>query len=783
MKFKTKSEMLDYLRNRVKQSKIFPQISFIVEEWRNNRDSILNKTKEFFKSNRIIIRSSSLQEDTSEESQAGHFKSILDIDPSDTATLIGSVEKVISSFGNPDPKDQVFIQEYLRNPSISGVVFTRDIVTLAPYYVVNFDETTLRTDTVTSGASDKLKTLVKYRDYPSKDSRFKNLFKAVEEVMQILKSDSLDIEFAIGKDKKTYIFQVRPIVTKKKEYLTDDSEIKEYLRRAYKKIKKLSSPHILLYGDTTLFGVMPDWNPAEMIGTKPKRLAESLYKELITDRVWAYQRYNYGYSNLRSFPLIKTFLGTPFVDVRVDFNSFIPKALSEGTSRKLVGYYLKKLSEKPKLHDKVEFEIVFSCYYFSLERDIAALKDYGFSQKEIAEIKKCLLDLTNKTFFQDGLHNKDMEKIEELKKRYEIVVNSDMHKIDRIYWLIEDCKRYGTLPFAGIARSAFVATQMLNSLVDIGVISRNEHKRFMNGISTVAKNMGMDFYSSQTGKMPKSEFLKKYGHLRPGTYDITSKRYDENFENYFSIKKINEPALQEKFDFSKIQLRKIDGLIASHGLKTSASGLVGFITKSIEGREYAKYIFTKSLSKTLQLIEKLGKEHKISREELSYVNIQTILGFYSSLDHRSLHEILTTDISINKKYYDQMKPIKFPNLISKPDDVYEFYLDEDEPNFVTFKKISAEVLLERDINNNLKGKILLLESADPGYDWIFSHDIAGLVTKYGGANSHMTIRAAELDIPAVVGCGKVNFDKWSKAERMEIDCSNRQVRTMEHLKC
>jgi len=34
---------------------------------------------------------------------------------------------------------------------------------------------------------------------------------------------------------------------------------------------------------------MPDWNPAEIIGIKPKMLALSLYKELITDNIWAYK--------------------------------------------------------------------------------------------------------------------------------------------------------------------------------------------------------------------------------------------------------------------------------------------------------------------------------------------------------------------------------------------------------------------------------------------------------------------------------------------------------------
>ena len=35
---------------------------------------------------------------------------------------------------------------------------------------------------------------------------------------------------------------------------------------------------------------MADWNPAEMIGTKPNPLAISLYSELITNETWAVQR-------------------------------------------------------------------------------------------------------------------------------------------------------------------------------------------------------------------------------------------------------------------------------------------------------------------------------------------------------------------------------------------------------------------------------------------------------------------------------------------------------------
>ena len=43
---------------------------------------------------------------------------------------------------------------------------------------------------------------------------------------------------------------------------------------------------------------MPDWNPAEIIGFKPNKLSLSLYERLITNKVWAKQREEFGYRKI-----------------------------------------------------------------------------------------------------------------------------------------------------------------------------------------------------------------------------------------------------------------------------------------------------------------------------------------------------------------------------------------------------------------------------------------------------------------------------------------------------
>ena len=77
---------------------------------------------------------------------------------------------------------------------------------------------------------------------------------------------------------------------------------------------------------------------------------------------------------------------------------------------------------------------------------------------------------------------------------------------------------------------------------------------------------------------------------------------------------------------------------------------------------------------------------------------------------------------------------------------------------------------------NLKNKIILIENADPGYDWLFSKGISGLITKYGGANSHMAIRSAEIGIPAAIGVGEILFDKLKTYKMIELDSLNKVIR-------
>jgi phosphoenolpyruvate-protein kinase (PTS system EI component) len=85
-------------------------------------------------------------------------------------------------------------------------------------------------------------------------------------------------------------------------------------------------------------------------------------------------------------------------------------------------------------------------------------------------------------------------------------------------------------------------------------------------------------------------------------------------------------------------------------------------------------------------------------------------------------------------------------------------------------------------NENISNKIIVIENADPGYDWIFTKKPAGLITKYGGIASHMAIRCAELRLPAAIGIGEIIYEKIDDAEKILLDCDNKQIIVLEKFK-
>jgi len=778
--FGTKADTLEMLRSKLQKSIVLMQHSFTVQEWRDDKNGIIKLLQDkFYQDKSIVVRSSAISEDTGTSSMAGNFESILNVDVTDKLKIETAIGKVVTSYQEKELEqcldNQVFIQPFLSDTDISGVAFTRDMETKAPYYVINFDDVSKKTDTVTSGTGSSLKTFIINKFECETDIPWlKVLLDVLKEIEMVTHDDFLDIEFAI-KDNNVTLLQVRPIAAHKNELRVADNDfikatasIKEFVKN------KTKSKQVDTVGNRTAYGIMPDWNPAEIIGISPKPLALSLYKELITDNVWPKSRAHIGYMDVGNNIGMVSLGGRSYIDIRVSLNTFIPQSLNADISAKLVDFYISYLEENQHLHDKVEFDVALTTYTFDHLQLNKHLQKGSFSNEDSIEIIESLRVLT-KEVLENKKYNIDsiMSDLNILEAQHLEINKSHLSQIEKIHHLISDCKAYGTYQFSILARFAFMANILLKSLVSIGVLKESRFHKFFETISTIPKMLLNDM-----GTMDFENLVDKYGHLRPGTYDIESKSYREN-DSVLQNTPDQNIQVTDSFSWSDQEIKDINHCLEKAGFELEFTEFIDFITKAIEAREFAKFSFTKSISSVLDNCISLGENLGIQRSEMSFLKINDILNYYGGSVSFNQHGELVDQINYNKKQFLLTHSIKLPPLIFSEKDVDCHLYESDEPNFITNIKCFASVIEltgNEDTLIDLSGRIVLIEKADPGFDWLFSHNIKGLITQYGGIASHMAIRCAELSLPAAIGCGALVYKFVTESNSIELDCSSRQIR-------
>jgi hypothetical protein len=321
--------------------------------------------------------------------------------------------------------------------------------------------------------------------------------------------------------------------------------------------------------------------------------------------------------------------------------------------RKLVNFYLRKFFQNPHLHDKVEFDIVFSCYDFSTDERLKELLEAGFSKTEIGEIRSILIGFTN-TIIRN-FHAYSVGFIDGVKKMHDnrSQIFSELHKSDMSYYdllkaadiLLKDCYRFGTIPFSAMARIAFIGSALLKSLLNKKLIEFRIYKIVMNSIETTVTQFQKDCEMYYKKKLSKEQFLEKYGHLRPGTYDITALRYDQStgfFENMFFTKKHRDK-------LSSIDVKNIVKIVRKTPLDFHQTNFLTLVSKSLALREELKFQFTKNLSDALELIAQAGKDLGFSREDMANMEISTILKSYKSLSRKQIQSFWKKEIDRNRK--------------------------------------------------------------------------------------------------------------------------------------
>ena len=156
--------------------------------------------------------------------------------------------------------------------------------------------------------------------------------------------------------------------------------------------------------------------------------------------------------------------------------------------------------------------------------------------------------------------------------------------------------------------------------------------------------------------------------------------------------------------------------------------------------EYGKFIFTRSVSAILECIAEFAANTILAGKRCRMSPLAKLFKSDSMRESPiAITSMLKEIADANRSHHRVSSAIRLPQILSDSSGVSIIPFQVSHPNFITSQKISAGsfYLGPHNVSKELKGKIVLIENADPGYDWIFAQNIKGLVTKYGGANSHM----------------------------------------------
>ncbi len=715
------------------------KIPYFKEIYLDDLNNIENIVDSF--SQKIMIRSNSSSEDKEFSSSAGKYLSIGPIERNDLKTIKKSWEMVVDSYEEQDNQSVIF-QNYIENAKSVSVLTSYKVGSDSAYRTFSTYYGS-ETDAITSGKYSEINNFFMHRSFdilPKKYEKYNVYLKIITQLEDLFKNKQLDIEMVLDKNNSPQLLQVRPLMGKKlnKKSIFDEKDVIDRNLKNYKKLNKTTADR---FGTNQIYSNMSDMNPAEMIGKKPDNIAFGLYKFMFTDTTWNIQRGEFGYRKYSGGKLMELFNNVAYINVNHSLNSFLTRSLQKKSCEEIINYQLNKLKENPHLHDSIEFDISRSSYVFDTVEEFSKEYKNVISPSEIIKWRKDLIeiDTQNKSTLEK---NKKiiLSTFSKLNKSFEYSKKENIK-------LIRDTM---ALPFTHHSRLGFVYFAQLNSLLKKEVITEDQKNLLLLSVNSISTKMKSDAYEVKIGKKTLEGFLDVYGHIRAGNYNLLSSNLKNNLNFTESLINNSEQPLEDNV-LPKDIYTNIEKYFIVNEIPLKASAWIDMFQEGISTRENSKFYYTKGIDGILNEVDE------------------------KNTSDRELFELL--DIEFNEENTSDMrlKNVLMPDLITSNDDFYFYEEMSKNGNYIGQGTVIGDVLLidnEANRPNNLENKIVVIPAADPGWDWIFNYKIKSLVTKYGGPNSHMAIRCAEHNIPAILGVGENNFTAISNSKSLKIDFSN-----------
>jgi len=501
-----------------------------------------------------------------------------------------------------------------------------------------------------------------------------------------------------------------------------------------------------------LFGLMPDWNPAELLGEHPRPLARSLFDALLAHGTWWQARATLGYRRPPRSDLLVGIAGRPCVDVAASFASLLPATVGAADAAAAVRAWCRRLADAPALHDRVELEVAVTCAEFDRVARLCAGGLGGDRARRIADA----LRRHSLAAFAPARVAAERESAERRAQACWPVPGGPQ----ALRAALAHVRRGAALPFARAARLDFIGAALLRSAVRVGALDAAQGDRVRAGSGTLAGALVRPGRPGVDGLHPEV--------LRPGTFEID-----------VPLVGVERAVHAVAWDAAPIpvpsDLAGLDALLAADGWTVDGATLLRMAADASRAREVGKFALARAIAALLEGIASFGGRLGLDRRQLGWL---TLAQLAAARDAGAACDAATRAEARHAADH----PLRVPSLLQAPIDLATPEFAAGRPSFLG--KRAADGVVLRVARDTAPGQVppaavLAIESADPGFDWVFLRRPAALLTAFGGPQSHMALRCVELDVPAVLGLGLPRFERLARAARLRIDPQRHALAVLE----
>ena len=183
-----------------------------------------------------------------------------------------------------------------------------------------------------------------------------------------------------------------------------------------------------------------------------------------------------------------------------------------------------------------------------------------------------------------------------------------------------------------------------------------------------------------------------------------------------------------------------------------------------QARDWGKLAFSVELSRGLEGLSAMAQHRGSSRDCLSWLHLtdlsESLVQRWGAMEQN------------RRARYAREARIRMPLLLDRHTDLRRVITAPGRPAYLGYGRVLAPVIsihAHSQPSALLEGSVLILERCEPGFDWVFRHRPAAIVTAYGGPNAHVALRAHEMDCPALLGVGPEAIARICAHAGIEID--------------